>query len=146
LLFSFSYENDELKPYVEPEADMSDPKRIEALVCLGFNRYDVENSLDSQKYDDAYATYLLLGRKSTDVRSIRGKNLNLPIPCFSYSLKVTAAEAEVVYLLGICLVNHQWALHNPQHRVLHIAVFIVQYRQRMPSLIEGPQAEVSFFY
>ncbi|RZC41479.1 serine/threonine-protein kinase MARK2, partial [Asbolus verrucosus] len=25
------YENDELKPYVEPEADMSDPKRIEAL-------------------------------------------------------------------------------------------------------------------
>jgi serine/threonine protein kinase len=63
------YENDELKPYVEPEADMSDPKRIEALVCLGFNRYDVENSLDSQKYDDAYATYLLLGRKSTDPES-----------------------------------------------------------------------------
>ena len=59
-----------MKPYVEPEADMSDPKRIEALVCLGFNRYDVENSLDSQKYDDAYATYLLLGRKSTDVCSI----------------------------------------------------------------------------
>ncbi|XP_076264482.1 par-1 isoform X27 [Rhynchophorus ferrugineus] len=63
------YENDELKPYVEPEADMNDPKRIEALVCLGFNRYDVENSLDSQKYDDAYATYLLLGRKSTDPES-----------------------------------------------------------------------------
>ncbi|XP_060520714.1 serine/threonine-protein kinase MARK2-like isoform X3 [Cylas formicarius] len=63
------YENDELKPYVEPEQDMNDPKRIEALVCLGFNRYDVENSLDSQKYDDAYATYLLLGRKSTDPES-----------------------------------------------------------------------------
>ncbi|XP_018579500.1 serine/threonine-protein kinase MARK2 isoform X4 [Anoplophora glabripennis] len=63
------YENDELKPYVEPEQDMSDPKRIEALVCLGFNRYDVENSLDSQKYDDAFATYLLLGRKSTDPES-----------------------------------------------------------------------------
>lgn len=63
----YRYENDELKPYVEPEQDMSDPKRIEALVCLGFNRYDVENSLDSQKYDDAFATYLLLGRKSTDV-------------------------------------------------------------------------------
>lgn len=66
IIFS-RYENDELKPYVEPEQDMSDPKRIEALVCLGFNRYDVENSLDSQKYDDAFATYLLLGRKSTDV-------------------------------------------------------------------------------
>lgn len=46
---------------------MNDQKRIETLVSLGFNRYDVENSLDSQKYDDAYATYLLLGRKSTDV-------------------------------------------------------------------------------
>lgn len=46
---------------------MNDPKRIEALVSLGFNRFDVENSLDSQKYDDAYATYLLLGRKCIDV-------------------------------------------------------------------------------
>ncbi|CAG9763330.1 unnamed protein product [Ceutorhynchus assimilis] len=63
------YENDELKPYVEPEADMNDPKRIEVLVSLGFNRYDVENSLDTQKYDDAFATYLLLGRKSTDPES-----------------------------------------------------------------------------
>ncbi|KAK9878369.1 hypothetical protein WA026_021679 [Henosepilachna vigintioctopunctata] len=63
------YENDELKPYIEPEADMNDPKRIEALVSLGFNRYDVENSLDSQKYDDAYATYLLLGRKCIDPES-----------------------------------------------------------------------------
>lgn len=46
---------------------MNDHKRIETLVSLGFNKYDVENSLDSQKYDDAYATYLLLGRKSADV-------------------------------------------------------------------------------
>lgn len=61
------YENDELKPYVEPEADMNDPKRIEVLVSLGFNRFDVENSLDTQKYDDVFATYLLLGRKNTDV-------------------------------------------------------------------------------
>lgn len=57
---------------------MSDPRRIDALVGLGFNRYDVENSLDSQKYDDAYATYLLLGRKSTDV-------------IFKYSLLLLAA-------------------------------------------------------
>ncbi|KAL1517821.1 hypothetical protein ABEB36_001542 [Hypothenemus hampei] len=63
------YENDELKPYVEPEADMNDPKRIEVLVSLGFKRYEVENSLDTQKYDDVFATYLLLGRKSTDPES-----------------------------------------------------------------------------
>lgn len=43
---------------------------LEALVCLGYNRSDIEASLDSAKYDDVFATYLLLGRKSTDV-SIR---------------------------------------------------------------------------
>lgn len=49
---------------------MSDHKRIEALVCLGYNRTDIENSLDSAKYDDVFATYLLLGRKNTDVIDI----------------------------------------------------------------------------
>lgn len=53
---------------MEPEPDMNDHKRIEALVCLGYNRTDIENSLDSAKYDDVFATYLLLGRKSIDVR------------------------------------------------------------------------------
>ncbi|KAK9743814.1 Kinase associated domain 1 [Popillia japonica] len=66
---NMGYENDELKPYVEPEPDMSDHKRIEALVCLGYNRNDIEHSLESSKYDDVFATYLLLGRKSTDPES-----------------------------------------------------------------------------
>lgn len=62
------YENDELKPYVEPEQDLQDHKRIETLVCLlGYNRADIEQSLQSNRYDDVFATYLLLGRKSTDV-------------------------------------------------------------------------------
>lgn len=66
---NMGFENDELKPYVEPEPDMNDHKRIEALVCLGYNKTDIENSLDSAKYDDVFATYLLLGRKSTDPES-----------------------------------------------------------------------------
>lgn len=70
-VFSFiRYENDELKPYVEPEPDLQDHKRIEALVCLGYNRADIEQSLEANRYDDVFATYLLLGRKSTDVSSI----------------------------------------------------------------------------
>lgn len=65
------YENDELKPYVEPEPDLQDHKRIETLVCLlGYNRADIEQSLQSNRYDDVFATYLLLGRKSTDVSII----------------------------------------------------------------------------
>ncbi|XP_047999949.1 serine/threonine-protein kinase MARK2-like isoform X8 [Leguminivora glycinivorella] len=63
------YEDDELRPYVEPQQDYKDHKRIEALVCLGYNRQEIEYSLAEAKYDDVFATYLLLGRKSTDPES-----------------------------------------------------------------------------
>ncbi|XP_013178510.1 PREDICTED: serine/threonine-protein kinase MARK2 isoform X3 [Papilio xuthus] len=63
------YEDDELRPYVEPQQDFKDHKRIEALVCLGYNRQEIEFSLAEAKYDDVFATYLLLGRKSTDPES-----------------------------------------------------------------------------
>ncbi|CAH2061951.1 unnamed protein product, partial [Iphiclides podalirius] len=63
------YEEDELRPYVEPQQDFKDHKRIEALVCLGYNRQEIEYSLAEAKYDDVFATYLLLGRKSTDPES-----------------------------------------------------------------------------
>lgn len=39
----------------------------EALVAMGYNRQDIEESLTFTRYDDVFATYLLLGRKSTDV-------------------------------------------------------------------------------
>jgi hypothetical protein len=34
---------------------------------MGYNRSEIEESLASSKYDDVFATYLLLGRKSSDV-------------------------------------------------------------------------------
>ncbi|KOB74980.1 MAP/microtubule affinity-regulating kinase 3 [Operophtera brumata] len=61
------YEEEELRPFIEPQQDFKDHKRIEALVCLGYNRQEIEYSLAEAKYDDVFATYLLLGRKSTDV-------------------------------------------------------------------------------
>lgn len=64
---NMGYEEDELKPYQEPEPDYKDLKRIEALVGMGYSRCEIEDSLAQAKYDDAFATYLLLGRKSTDV-------------------------------------------------------------------------------
>lgn len=42
-------------------------KFIEALVAMGYNRQEIEESLSQVRYDDVFATYLLLGRKSTDV-------------------------------------------------------------------------------
>ncbi|KAI5704735.1 hypothetical protein M8J76_003784 [Diaphorina citri] len=66
---NMGYEEEELKPYTEPEADYKDLKRIEALVGLGYSRSEIEESLSQAKYDDVFATYLLLGRKSTDPES-----------------------------------------------------------------------------
>lgn len=40
---------------------------VEALVGMGYSRTEIEDSLAQAKYDDVFATYLLLGRKSTDV-------------------------------------------------------------------------------
>ncbi|XP_020292870.1 serine/threonine-protein kinase MARK2-like isoform X3 [Pseudomyrmex gracilis] len=67
------YEDDELKPYLEPEPDYRDHKRIgesaKALASLGYTRSEIEDSLGQAKYDDVFATYLLLGRKTTDPES-----------------------------------------------------------------------------
>ncbi|XP_011300036.1 serine/threonine-protein kinase MARK2 isoform X5 [Fopius arisanus] len=66
---NMGYEDDELKPYLEPEPDYKDHKRIEALAILGYTRGEIEESLGQAKYDDVFATYLLLGRKTTDPES-----------------------------------------------------------------------------
>ncbi|XP_014250001.1 serine/threonine-protein kinase MARK2-like isoform X7 [Cimex lectularius] len=66
---NMGHEDDELKPYLEPEPDYKDLKRIEALVGMGYTRMEIEDSLTQAKYDDVFATYLLLGRKSTDPES-----------------------------------------------------------------------------
>ncbi|XP_012285133.1 MAP/microtubule affinity-regulating kinase 3 isoform X5 [Orussus abietinus] len=70
---NMGYEDDELKPYLEPEPDYKDHKRIgesaKALVSMGYSRTEIEDSLGQAKYDDVFATYLLLGRKTTDPES-----------------------------------------------------------------------------
>uniref|UniRef100_A0A8D0AL24 non-specific serine/threonine protein kinase n=1 Tax=Sander lucioperca TaxID=283035 RepID=A0A8D0AL24_SANLU len=60
------HEEEELKPYIEPEADFSDSSRIELMVTMGFPKDEITESLQSQKYDDVMATYLLLGRKAPE--------------------------------------------------------------------------------
>ncbi|XP_057323543.1 serine/threonine-protein kinase MARK2-like isoform X7 [Microplitis mediator] len=70
---NMGYEDDELKPYLEPEPDYKDHKRIgesaKALAIMGYSRTEIEDSLGQAKYDDVFATYLLLGRKTTDPES-----------------------------------------------------------------------------
>ncbi|KAJ1157701.1 hypothetical protein NDU88_010401 [Pleurodeles waltl] len=57
------YEDEELKPYIEPEEDFNDLKRIDLMVTMGFSREEINESVTNQKYDEVMATYLLLGKK-----------------------------------------------------------------------------------
>ncbi|XP_074005559.1 MAP/microtubule affinity-regulating kinase 3 isoform X8 [Numenius arquata] len=61
------HEEDELKPFVEPELDISDQKRIDIIVGMGYSQEEIQESLSKMKYDEITATYLLLGRKSSEV-------------------------------------------------------------------------------
>jgi len=63
---NMGYEEDELKPYIEPVQDWADSKRIDILQTMGYAASVVEESLKQQKFDDCYASYLLLGRRNTD--------------------------------------------------------------------------------
>ncbi len=73
---NMGYEDEEeLLPFKEPVLDIGDQRRIDILVGMGYNREDVCESLRTHKFDDAYASYLLLGRRSTDVS---GETINWP--------------------------------------------------------------------
>lgn len=37
------------------------------MINMGYSRKEIEESLRLQKYDDIHATYLLLGRRTSDV-------------------------------------------------------------------------------
>uniref|UniRef100_A0A672QLW3 non-specific serine/threonine protein kinase n=1 Tax=Sinocyclocheilus grahami TaxID=75366 RepID=A0A672QLW3_SINGR len=60
------YENDELKPHVEPVEDYNDSSRIDVMVGMGYTRDEIKDALSTQKYNEIFATYLLLGRKNED--------------------------------------------------------------------------------
>ncbi|XP_072424685.1 MAP/microtubule affinity-regulating kinase 3a isoform X14 [Chiloscyllium punctatum] len=74
------HDDDELRPFVEPDLDISDSKRIDLMVGMGYSREEIQESLAKMKYDEITATYLLLGRKSNELEvsdSSSSSNLSL---------------------------------------------------------------------
>ncbi|XP_066919900.1 serine/threonine-protein kinase MARK1-like isoform X12 [Clytia hemisphaerica] len=57
---NIGYENEELKPHIEPKPDLNDTKRIDVMVKMGFTMGEIQEALKSNKYDEVMATYLLL--------------------------------------------------------------------------------------
>ncbi|XP_041468260.1 MAP/microtubule affinity-regulating kinase 3-like isoform X5 [Lytechinus variegatus] len=75
------FEENELKPHQDNQEDFYDERRIETMTGMGFKRKDIEDSLRNHKYDEHYATYLLLGRRHSDAEdadSTSGSCLSLP--------------------------------------------------------------------
>nr|BAF98999.1 partitioning defective 1 [Hemicentrotus pulcherrimus] len=75
------FEEHELKPHQDNQEDFYDERRIETMTGMGFKRKEIEDSLRNHKYDEYYATYLLLGRRHSDAEdadSTSGSCLSLP--------------------------------------------------------------------
>ncbi|XP_078147726.1 serine/threonine-protein kinase MARK2 isoform X3 [Centroberyx gerrardi] len=82
------HEEEELKPYIEPQPDYKDPKRTDIMLQMGFSQEEIQDSLVNQKYNDVMATYLLLDYRNSelDEGSIKPRpgsdvsNINAPSP------------------------------------------------------------------
>ncbi|XP_029932596.1 serine/threonine-protein kinase MARK2 isoform X1 [Myripristis murdjan] len=82
------HEEEELKPYIEPQPDYKDPKRTDIMLQMGFTQDEIQDSLVNQKYNDVMATYLLLDYRNSelDEGSIKPRpgsdvsNINAPSP------------------------------------------------------------------
>ncbi|XP_017554263.1 serine/threonine-protein kinase MARK2 isoform X12 [Pygocentrus nattereri] len=61
------YEEEALKPYVEPQPDYKDPKRTDIMLQMGYSQDEIQDSLVNQKYDEVMATYLLLDYRNSEL-------------------------------------------------------------------------------
>ncbi|XP_029932600.1 serine/threonine-protein kinase MARK2 isoform X5 [Myripristis murdjan] len=61
------HEEEELKPYIEPQPDYKDPKRTDIMLQMGFTQDEIQDSLVNQKYNDVMATYLLLDYRNSEL-------------------------------------------------------------------------------
>ncbi|XP_051533791.1 serine/threonine-protein kinase MARK2-like isoform X4 [Myxocyprinus asiaticus] len=73
------HEDDELKPFIEPQPDYKDPKRTgqhpssaggwkrDIMLRMGYSLDEIQDSLINQKYNDVMATYLLLDYRNSEL-------------------------------------------------------------------------------
>uniref|UniRef100_A0A6Q2YRS7 non-specific serine/threonine protein kinase n=1 Tax=Esox lucius TaxID=8010 RepID=A0A6Q2YRS7_ESOLU len=61
------HEDEELKPFIEPQPDYKDPKRTDIMLQMGFSAEGIHDSLVNQKYNEVMATYLLLDYRNSEM-------------------------------------------------------------------------------
>lgn len=57
---NMGYEEEELRPYTEPAKDVRDERRILKLQVFGYTLQAIHESLECEKFDEIFGTYLLL--------------------------------------------------------------------------------------
>ncbi|XP_077444481.1 serine/threonine-protein kinase MARK2-like isoform X13 [Stigmatopora argus] len=85
---NLGHEEEELKPYIEPQPDYKDPRRTDVMLQMGFSQEEIQDSLVNQKYNDVMATYLLLDYRNSELEESGIKprpgsdvsNINVPSP------------------------------------------------------------------
>lgn len=131
---------------------------------MGYSRAEIEDSLSQCKYDDVFATYLLLGRKNSDVsvgdngvlkkngdgdaRVYRGEGTNACVLTFDfYSRKATDLDRVARCRCAVCnkpadlRVRRTTARHNHQH----IEPFTDPFRLQILNLVAEPHPVVKPF-
>ncbi|VDD85127.1 unnamed protein product [Enterobius vermicularis] len=66
---NIGYEEEELKPFVEPKRDLKDENRLDRMQQMGYNRNHVIAAVEKGSFDDLHAMYILLGEKKQEVSS-----------------------------------------------------------------------------
>uniref|UniRef100_A0A665UNL3 non-specific serine/threonine protein kinase n=1 Tax=Echeneis naucrates TaxID=173247 RepID=A0A665UNL3_ECHNA len=143
------YEEDELKPYIEPQPDYKDPRRTDIMLQMGFSQEEIQDSLVNQKYNDVMATYLLLDYRNSEQFSAAAKKTNLSslfisFCCLSLSLFLLFFLVFLLSLLPtppqslVCSIsaasNHappHLSAHphtNPAHLCVHVCLCCVLVR------------------
>lgn len=108
---------------------------------MGYNRQEIEASLSQVRYDDVFATYLLLGRKSTDVResSFLWSFPLLTFISFAYVLLSRKVMALDLDLLCRCEISQSTKLglilEVQLYKVPLIVAFTEAYRRQVPNLV-----------
>lgn len=72
---NIGYENEDLKPYLEPIPDFNDASRLELMIKMGFSSDEIKDSLLNNKYDEVMATYLLLDEKRVRLKLTSSENI-----------------------------------------------------------------------